>query len=255
MTVRELYLELNERIPAALSCAWDNDGLMCCPDGEREVKRVLVALDVTEEVAEMAIREGYDVILSHHPMIFRPLPALNGESYVATKAVKLLLAGVSVLSFHTRLDAVEGGVNDMLAARLGLQNVRPFEGSEGEMGRMGEVVRPISTEAFAEHVKQALNAPFVLVADSGRLVQTVAVMGGNGKDDLEAAKRAGADTYVSGRLSYNVMTDGPEYGMNLIEAGHYYTEQPVCHRLRELVLEAAPNVECCVIESINIGVI
>ena len=120
MTHRELYRYLEEKMPRALSCAWDNDGLMCCPDGGREVRRVLVALDVTAEAVRYAVEGGYDVIVSHHPMIFKGLKAINDEHYVADKAMTLIREWISVMSFHTRLDAVEGGVNDTLANLLGL---------------------------------------------------------------------------------------------------------------------------------------
>ena len=110
MTVRELYQNLNQMIPTDLSCEWDNDGLLCCPDGTREVRRALIVLDVTAEAVDLALKEGYDVILSHHPMIFKGLKEINEENYIANKVIRLLRGGVSVLSFHTRLDAVAGHI-------------------------------------------------------------------------------------------------------------------------------------------------
>ena len=132
MKVRELYEKLEERIPRTLSCSWDNDGLMCCPDPEAEVRRVLVALDVTAEVAETAIAGRYDAVVSHHPLVFRPLRAVEPGDAVAKKVIRLLSAGVSVMSFHTRLDAVCGGVNDTLAAALGLSEERAVRKTGGE---------------------------------------------------------------------------------------------------------------------------
>ncbi|MBR4872828.1 MAG: Nif3-like dinuclear metal center hexameric protein, partial [Clostridia bacterium] len=131
MTVSELYRFLENKIPKSLSCEWDNDGLMCCPDPAREVKKVLFALDITEAVVEMAIEKGCDVILSHHPLVFRPVKALTTEGGVPRKLIRLVQNGISAMSFHTRLDAVCGGVNDILAATLGLENVSAF-GPEGE---------------------------------------------------------------------------------------------------------------------------
>ena len=93
MTVRELYAFLNRKIPSALSCDWDNDGLMCCPDGSREVKRVLVALDATGAVVDKAVSEGFDLILTHHPFIFKGIRAIEDESAVAAKAIELIKAG------------------------------------------------------------------------------------------------------------------------------------------------------------------
>ena len=108
MKTRELYNKLEERIPRSLSCQWDNDGLMCCPDGNKEVKRVLIALDVTGAVVDYAKNNGYDVIISHHPFIFNGLKSVDDEGYISAKLISLIKSDIAVISFHTRLDAVEG---------------------------------------------------------------------------------------------------------------------------------------------------
>ena len=249
MKIQELYYFLNERIPESLSCEWDNDGLMCCPDGSREVHRVLIALDITAAIAERAINEGYDVILSHHPLIFRPLKALNDSDPVAKKTLRLLLSGVTAMSFHTRLDAVVGGVNDTLAAALGLLEVVPFAENGEEIGRIGELKDAMTLDDFAARVKSVTGAPYVQVADAGVPVRRVALLGGGGASDADAAKAAGADTYLTGELKHNQLTDAPENGMNLIAAGHFYTEDLVCRRLAELVAEADPKIEITVANS------
>ena len=251
MTVSELYRFLENKIPKSLSCEWDNDGLMCCPDPAREVKKVLLALDITETVVEMAAEKGCDVILSHHPLVFRPVKALTPERGVPRKLIRLVKNGISAMSFHTRLDAVDGGVNDMLAATLGLENVYAF-GPEGEqMGRVGNLAAPLSLDVFAEQVKKTLGAPFVLVSGAGQ-VSRVAVLGGEGDDFIGAAEAAGADVLVSGRLGYHPMTDAPEGGIALIEVGHYYTERPVLSALDAMVKEADGGIETIIAESGNI---
>ncbi len=242
MTVAELYQELNERIPPSLSCEWDNDGMMCCPDRGREVRRVLVALDVTGDVVQVATEQNYDVILSHHPFIFKGLKNLDEENFIPAKAIKLIGAGISVMSFHTRLDAVEGGVNDVLADVLGLSELSCF--GEGNMGRIGMLQKTLTPQDFAAFVRNRLEVPFVLLADAGIPVRRVAVLGGEGGGDIFAARAAGADAYVSGRLGYHNMTDAPDLGISLIEAGHFYTENPVCAALRAMVLAICPGVSC-----------
>lgn len=238
MTVREMYAYLESKIPRALSCDWDNDGLMCCPDDTREVRRVLVALDVTAAVAEKAIAEGYDLIISHHPLIFRPLKALSVGECVADKVIRLLLSGVSVMSFHTRLDAVTGGVNDVLADRLGLLDVVTF-GADGEaIGRIGTLPEAMTLEGFARLVKDVTGAPYVQISDAGRPVRRVALLGGGGASDLPAAAAAGADTYLTGELKHDQLTDAPDRGVNLVMGGHFYTENPVCDRIVEILKEA-----------------
>ena len=238
MTVRELYAYLEERIPRSLSCDWDNDGLMCCANDQKQVSRVLVALDVTAPVVERAVREGFDLIVSHHPLIFRPVRAVSVGDIVADQVIRLLCADVSVMSFHTRLDAVCGGVNDVLAERLGLCDVVPF-GENGEaIGRIGTLPTAMRLEDFAARVKTATGAEYVQISDAGREVRRVALLGGGGADDADAAQAAGADTYLTGELKHHQLTEAPERGMNLIAGGHFYTENPVCERIRALLLEA-----------------
>ncbi len=253
MTVRELYQYLDESIPTSLSCEWDNDGLMCCPEPQREVKRALVALDVTGEVVDRAIAGGYDLIVSHHPFIFKGLKGISDDSFVASKAIKLIRAGVSVFSFHTRLDAVEGGVNDVLSRMLGLSDTRHL-GEEG-IGRIGTLDEDKDVYTFAASVKDALGCEGVFVSDGHRPCRRVAVLGGGGDDDLGAAIAAGADTYVSGELKYHSMTDAPDMGINLIEAGHFHTEAPVCTVLASMIRKACSDIECDIFNSNRIRLI
>lgn len=235
MTVGELYQYLNEKIPPELSLDWDNDGLACCPDRTAEVRRVLVALDPTEAIVDKAISEGFDVILTHHPLLFKGVKAVNGGTGASRKLVKMIRAGVSAMSFHTRLDALTGGVNDTLAELLGIRDAVPF-GTDGEaVGRIGTLPQTVAFADFCAMVKERLGAPVLLASDAGRPVSRVAVLGGEGGDDLEAALLAGADTFVSGRLGYHRMIDAPETGINLIEAGHYFTEFPVLPVLEKFV--------------------
>ena len=225
MTVREIYDSLIERIPDTLAEAWDNDGLMCASDDTKEVKRALVTLDVTEEMVDYAIASGIDLILSHHPLIFKPLKNLTEDDHVARKVIKLIKHDIAVISFHTRADKVEGGVNDTLCEIIGIKNAVPF--GEGGLGRIGELDEELNMEDFSYLLKGLLDCDGVKVADACIPVQRVAVVGGDGKSYLGAALEMGADTFVSGRIGYNVMAEASEMGINLLEAGHFFTEHPV----------------------------
>ena len=249
MTVRELYAFFEEKIPRALSCDWDNDGLMVCPDDTREVRRVLVALDITAAVAEQAIREGYDLVVSHHPLIFHPLKAVAPGEATVNKVIRLLTSGVSAMSFHTRLDAVAGGVNDVLANAIGLQNITPFGKNGEEMGRIGTLAAPMSLREFAELVKRATGAKQVQISSNGKPVFKVAVLGGGGAGESGAAEAAGADTYLTGDLRHDQLTEAPERGMNMVQGGHFFTENLVCDRIRELLLEADSTLTVDVVNS------
>lgn len=250
MTVKELYEYLDEKIPYFLSCEWDNDGLMCCSKPQREVKRILVSLDVSEDIVDQAIDGKYDVIISHHPLMFQPVKALTDDAAVARKLIKLVENGIAVMSFHTRFDALDGGVNDVLAELLGLEKVTAF-GEGGELiGRIGEVEKT-TLEAFANKVKTVLGSPCVLY-NGDKPVKKVAVLGGNGGDFAGAAIAADVDTYVSGRIGYHMMADARENGINLIEAGHYFTEAPALAKLAEIAKKAVPEADVSVVNSNNI---
>ena len=249
MKVKELYKYLDSRIPKTLSCAWDNDGLMCCPEPEREVRRVLLCLDVSDGAVDKAVNGGFDVIVSHHPIIFKGLKSVSGETGAAGKLIKLIKSGISVMSFHTRFDALEGGVNDVLARILGLENVEKIENDGIELGRVGELSRDTELEKFASTVKEKLSAPFVSVGKCGDKVRRVAVVGGSGGDFVHSAVSKGADTLVSGVIGYHTMTEARDIGMNLIEAGHYYTENPSLSALSDIVLEADGSIYTEIIPS------
>ena len=255
MKTIELYKYLNDAIPSSLSCDWDNDGLMCSGDTEKEVKKVLIALDITEKVVEKAANEGFDVIISHHPMIFKKIGAVEPTVASAKKAITLIKNDISAMSFHTRLDALTGGVNDVLCKKIGIKNALPFGPADEEMGRIGTLDTPMELDDFCKNLKNALGAPFVLASSCGKKVHKVALLGGDGKDFAGAAIMSGADTYISGRISYNIMVDAPEMGINLIEAGHYFTEAPVCEFLSELVKKADEKIQTEIFNSNEIKVI
>ena len=145
MNVRELYTELNRQIPPSLSCEWDNDGLMLLPNAEREVHRALITLDVTPAAARRAVETGCEVIVSHHPLIFKPVRNVIDPLYIS-----LIKADTAVMSFHTRLDAVDFGVNAALAARLGLIETQPIT---DEMGAVGTPHTELSATDYALYVK------------------------------------------------------------------------------------------------------
>lgn len=255
MTVNDLYRYLDSKIPQSLSMDWDNDGLMCAPNPAKEVKRVLIALDVTSSVVSYAVAHRYDVIVSHHPMVFHDLKHLDGNRLQEAKLMQCVKEDISVMSFHTRLDVLTGGVNDVLAKRLGLKDTVPFESEGVLIGRIGYLPKAMPLDTFAKTVKDALGCPVVSLADAGKEVKKVALVGGEGSDCLEDALKAGADTYVSGELKYHHLVDAPEMGINCVVAGHYYTETGVCAFLKDLIGSFCSGLEIDVLESNEIRVV
>ena len=240
MNVIELYQFLSEKIPPSLSCDWDHDGLAVCGNKEAQVTGVLCVLDVTEEALDLAKAKGYNVILAHHPLLFRPLSSLTGATPVERLAMRCLLEGVSVMSFHTRADAVEGGTNTCLIHALSLIPVE-LEG-EALIYRMGKLPTPMSADDFAKHIGSKLGAKALRYADGGKVIETVLVCGGGGREFASLAKKYNADAYVSGELGHHVLCDAPALGISYFEAGHYETEIPLLAFFSELVGQADQNI-------------
>ena len=249
MTFYELYNCLNKCYSEELRCEWDNDGIMCSDNLERHVKRVLIALDVTMDTVRYACDNGFDTIISHHPLVFRSQKSLTPITYTQNKLITLVKGGVGVMSFHTRLDAALGGVNDVLASRLNLTGV--FADPKDPIGRIGYTGTNLDLSEFSKSVKAALGAPFVLFSGK-KAVNKVYVVGGDGKDLIENAIANGCDTIVTGRASYNTAIDAQDMGINIVEAGHFYTENPVCEALEAKIKELDGNIETEIFNSNNI---
>ncbi len=239
MTVNELYRFLSDRIPQELSCEWDNDGRMCVPDGQRTVKRALVCLDITNDAIGFAIENNVDCIISHHPLVFKAIKGIDDDSYICKRLIKLIKNDISALSFHTRLDVVNGGVNDILAERMDLQNVCDF----ADVGRMGETAKEMSLKSFGELVKTTLDSDRVVCVGAGKNVKKIAVVGGSGKGYVLESAKCGCDTFLTGEMSFDNEHEAKEAGVNLVCAGHYFTENIVCGRLKELIESADNGIE------------
>ncbi len=222
MKIYEVIEKLDSLFPKALSESWDNDGCMLTLDKNAEITGIVTTLDATDEAVDEAIRVGANLIVSHHPMIFKPISALDGSA-LSKKIERLIKNDISVVSYHTRFDSAEGGMNDRLARKLELKNPTPF-GLEGEtaMGRIGDV-EECTPEEYAKVVSRLLDTDVVLYAGK-RSIKKVAILGGGGKDFIHTAHTLGADAMVTGDISYGIITDEMPYGITMIDAGHYPTE-------------------------------
>ncbi len=233
-TAKKLYAYLNSVIPSSLSCNWDNDGAMCMSDPEREIKRVLITLDITQKSVDYAIENGCDAIISHHPLIFSPMRSINGCDVKSRIITKLMRGGISAFSFHTRLDAVDGGVNDTFCQLLSIHNVEPFMEGNIPLGRMG-TIPPITAKELATHIKTLLSSDDVTVTCPEKTVSKVVVVGGGGKDCIDAAIDAFADCLITGEVSYNALIDAADSDLSVICAGHFHSENPVLEAIGRLI--------------------
>lgn len=237
MTVEQLAKELDVLIPNDLSEPWDNDGRMVIPDANAEVTRALSVLDCTSVAIERAKAWGCNVIVTHHPLIFKPLGAVKPDDSVGKRVIECIKHGIAVLSYHTRLDSMHGGVNDILAGYLGIKNTVAFL----PYGRIGDVDEQ-SFEDFARKTAEALRLDIksLGLVKSSETVKRVAVVSGCGKDEIGDVISAGADTFVTGEVMHNHMIDCKELGLNLVCGTHYATERIIVPILSEIVSKYVP---------------
>lgn len=238
----QVVMNALERIaPRHLAEDWDNTGLLVGSYAQK-VERILVALDVDDIVVAEAIECSADMIVAHHPAIFRGMKQLRTDLPLGRRLAALLTHGIAVAAAHTNLDITRGGVNDVLAARLGLEKLSTFitttqaDGSAESLGRIGTLPAPVAIDDFAHSVRERLGVSHVrLVRAADRPVRRVAVVGGAGAEFIDTAVRRGADVYLTGDVKYHEAQRAAEQGMHLIDAGHFGTERPVLPVLADLL--------------------
>ena len=242
-TVREIEQALYELAPKAGAMDWDNVGQLL-GDPEARVSKVLVALDITEAAADEAVEKGCQLIVSHHPVMnckWLPVQTVRQDTPQGHLLLKLLKNDVSAICMHTNLDVAPGGVNDALAAALGLEDPGPLGDPEG-LCRVGRLSSPMPFQAFAQHVCWALHANGVRYAGDGGPVERIAVGGGACGDYEAYAIAAGCDVFVTSDLSYHQFLDAAGKGIRLIDAGHFPTEDPVCAVLVQYLRRRFPEL-------------
>ncbi len=240
VTVKDIRDYLEGRVPASLKLDYDNVGLLCGHAG-REVTKVLTALDITPEAIEEAADMGAELIVSHHPLFF-DLKRVNDEEPTGAKVLSLAERGIAAICLHTNLDAVSGGVNDALAATLGANVIGPLDPAN-PITRVTQLPEKMLFPAFLSFVKEALHANGLRYHDAGRTVQELAVCGGSGAGDLPLAVAAGCDTFVTADVKHHQFLLAKEYGINLIDAGHFSTENVVVPVLAGWLKEKFPELD------------
>ena len=237
ITVQTIAEALNRIAPPRLAEEWDNVGLLV-GEPNSEVKRILVCLDVSLAAIERAIYLGAEMIVSHHPMIFRPIKNVRLDLPLGRRLKALIKNDIAVFAAHTNLDSAEGGVNDVLAARLGLTDVKPLDQSSEELtlGRLGRLETEMSAREFAGHVKRVLRADFVRLIDAGDFsIKKVGICGGAGAEFISKAKFYGADAFVTGDVKYHEAQAAVDNGIHVIDAGHFATEYPIVEVLAQKI--------------------
>lgn len=218
--VRDFYDYLDVLAPFSSQESWDNSGLLV-GGFDRPVERAAVVLDLNTETIEQAISLEVDLIITHHPVIFKAQKNFLDDSL----AYRLAENGISVIAAHTPFDAAEGGINDILAERLELTKVEVLSLSECEgLLRVG-FTDCTNADDFAGFVSRQLHAN-VRYCDGGKEIETVAICGGSGAEFAAEIAEMGIDAFVTGDVKYHELLDAKEAGLTLIAAGHFETESP-----------------------------
>lgn len=234
-TVKDVYGFIDSIAPFDTQCEWDNSGIIIGSD-ENQVKKIGVVLDITIDAVEYARKNNIDLIVSHHPVIFKPVNTIgNGDP-----VYHLIKNGISAICAHTSLDAAKGGVNDVLADALGFENVSEFAQS-GELAIM-RIAQAEETdgESLANLVTDKLST-CVSLADSKNKIKKIALCGGSGGEYIDEVAAAGCDAFITGEAKYHHFLRALDLGVTMITAGHFETENPVVAVLAKKLSE---NFSC-----------
>ena len=256
--IKQVVDALEHYAPLPLQEGYDNAGLQVGLTEAVEVSGALLCLDVTEAVVDEAIRKGCNLIVSHHPLIFRKLARISDENYVQRTVRKAIKNDITIVSMHTNMDAAMGGVNFKIAEKLGLRNLRFFGGEkeiDGVKGGEG-VIGEITDETDTLHADGIAADDLVLMLRERfqvecvqcnqllrRPIRKVALCGGAGSFLLDAAIAAGADAFITGEMHYHEFF-GHEQEIQICVIGHYQSEQFTSEIFRSIITEKCPGVKC-----------
>ena len=238
MKVKDITAAIEQFAPLSIQEGWDNSGL-CIGAPEDEVHGVLVGFDCTPELVDEAVARGCDMVVTHHPLIFRGLKRIQGGEPVADAVIRAVRAGVAVYAAHTTADKVIAGVSGAMARRLGLRDIALMEDEGGYgLGAVGTLPHPMTGEEAIAYVKEKFGLTAVRVSKPVACVEKVAMCGGSGASEIDAARAAGAQLYISGDISYHHFFT-PE-GFMVMDIGHFESEVDIVGILCKVIREKIP---------------
>ena len=245
MKAKQVFDALEQYAPLPLQDSYDNAGLQIGLTAEQEVAGALLCLDVTEAVIDEAERLGCNLIVAHHPLLFRGLKSITGRSYVERCVVKAIQKGIGIYAAHTNLDNAEGGVNYRIAEKIGLVNLSFLEikpGMTAGSGVIGELSQEMDEVDFLEHVKSLFGIRCMKHNQlRGRKIRRVALCGGAGGFLLSQAIAQGADVFLTGEMRYHDYF-GHEGELMIAEMGHYESEQYTTDIFEEVLNRHLPEL-------------
>ncbi|MEG0688324.1 MAG: Nif3-like dinuclear metal center hexameric protein [Hungatella sp.] len=232
MRCDKLIEQLEQFAPRSYACDWDNPGLLA-GSSRKEIHKVLIALDVTDAVLKQAVTEQVDLLLTHHPLIFTPLKQVNDLDFIGRRMLTLVQHDIAYYAMHTNFDVAPGGMADLAAERMGLEETGILE-KTGEVkavpygiGKIGCLKAPMSLKALAQKVKTDFELPFITVYGSGQMkesVSRIAISPGSGKGMAGVALQCGAQVLITGDIGHHEGIDAVANGLVILDAGHYGLE-------------------------------
>lgn len=262
MRCDKLIETLEQLAPPGCACDWDNVGLLT-GRSDKEVKKVFIALDATDEVVERAVLLGADLLITHHPLIFKPLNKINDKNFISRRIMKLIRNDISYYAMHTNFDAAPGCMADAAAERLGITDLSVLE-KEGTMrletekgleervygiGKTGYLKEAMTVKEVAILVKERFHLPFVTVYGTnapGKAVRFVGISPGSGGSVITPALEAGVEVFITGDVGHHHGIDAAANHMAVIDAGHYGLEYLFLDFVEDyLKKKAGESLEIC----------
>lgn len=246
--VRDIIKEMENLAPPFLMESYDNVGLMVGTE-KKEVKRVLLALDCTKEVIEEAKKNNVDLIITHHPLIFKKPSRIVREDLQGWKIIELIKNDISLYSSHTNLDAVKGGINEELVNVLGFKKSTLIENNSikgyenAGIGRIVVLEEKIIVEQLINLIKEKLGVKDIRAAIGDKEIKKIAVINGSGQDLFSKAFALGVDCIITGDTTYHFASDYKEMGVTIIDAGHFSTEWTIFLKIMQKIVVMFEDVE------------
>ena len=244
--VNNIIKEMELLAPTYLKEDFDNVGLMV-GDKNKEVKKVLLALDCTLKVIEEAKKENVDLIITHHPLIFKRPSSITTDTLQGKKIIELIKNDISLYSSHTNLDSVENGLNDTIVSILGFDNFKILEKNKRDdkagLGRIVSLNESIQLEDLISKIKKSLNINNLLVVKGKDKVNKIAIINGSGQDFIGKAVALGADCIITGDTTYHFASDYKEMEISILDVGHFASEQITFFNVMENLKEKFKDVE------------
>ena len=231
LKIKEFVEYMEEIAPAKLKESYDNVGFLI-GDKEEKINKVLIALDATLEVIEEAKEKGVNLLITHHPLLFRKPSSITTDTLQGRRIIELIKNDINLYASHTNLDSVKNGMNDTIMNMLGFNTYEILEKNSFEegsgIGRIGDLKEEKTLEEMCDLAKKALDLKFIKVVGAmDKKIKRVAVINGSGQDFFEKARIKGADLIITGDTSYHFVSDYMEMGVSIMDIGHFSSEWPL----------------------------